>query len=89
MTEQEINDILSDILYEFPVSSVGINYPSWINNLESDNYLKASIYTSIKENTSVITNIRVSALLQKDLRKTNILIQLILIPLICQQAKSI
>lgn len=25
MTEQEINDILSDILYEFPVSSVGIN----------------------------------------------------------------
>lgn len=58
MTEQEINDILSDILYEFPVSSVGINYPSWINNLESNNYLKASIYTSIKENTSVITNIR-------------------------------
>lgn len=58
MTEQEINDILSDILYEFPVSSVGINYPSWINNLESDNYLKASIYTSFKENTSVITNIR-------------------------------
>ncbi len=58
MTEQEINDILSDILYEFPVSSVGINYPSWINNLESDNYLKASIYTSVKENTSVITNIR-------------------------------
>lgn len=58
MTEQEINDILSDILYEFPVSSVAINYPSWINNLESDNYLKASIYTSIKENTSVITNIR-------------------------------
>ena len=62
MTEQEINDILSDILsdilYEFPVNSVGINYPSWINNLESDNYLKASIYTSVKENTSVITNIR-------------------------------
>lgn len=58
MTEQEINDILSDILYEFPVSSVGINYPSWINNLKSENYLKASIYTSIKENTSVITNIR-------------------------------
>ncbi len=58
MTEQEINDILSDILYEFHVSSVCINYHSLINNLEIDNYLKASIYTSIKENTSVITNIR-------------------------------
>ena len=58
MTEQEINDILTDILYEFPVCSVGINYPSWINNLKSDNYLKSSIYTSIKENTSIIGNVR-------------------------------
>ncbi len=58
MTEQEINDILSDILYEFPVCSVGIHYPSWINNLSHDNYLKASLYTSIKENVSTVTNIR-------------------------------
>ena len=58
MTQEEINDILSDILYEFPVCSVGIHYPSWINNLSHDNYLKSSIYTSIKENTTTITNIR-------------------------------
>lgn len=58
MTEEEINDILSDILYEFPVCSVGIHYPSWINNLSHDNYLKSSIYTSIKENVSTVTNIR-------------------------------
>lgn len=58
MTEKEINDILSDILYEFPVCSVGIHYPSWINNLSHDNYLKSSLYTSIKENVSTVTNIR-------------------------------
>ena len=37
---------------------MGINYPSWINNLQSDNYLKSSIYTSIKENTNIIGNVR-------------------------------
>lgn len=58
MTQKEINDILTDILYEFPITSVGINYPSWINNLENDNYLKASLYSSIKENTDCIYNIR-------------------------------
>lgn len=58
MTEEEINNILSDILYEFPVCSVGIHYPSWINNLSHDNYLKSSLYTSIKENISTVTNIR-------------------------------
>lgn len=58
LTEQEVNDILSDILYEFPVSQVGINFPAWINSLEKDNYFRASIFQSIKENVSVISNIR-------------------------------
>lgn len=58
LTEQEISDILSDILYEFPVSNVGINFPSWINNLEKENYLKSSIFASIKQNSVRITNIR-------------------------------
>ncbi|MCM1114755.1 MAG: stage IV sporulation protein A [Clostridium sp.] len=58
LTEAEVNDILSDILYEFPVSSVGIHFPSWINSLEKDNYFRSSIFSSIKENVSVIHNIR-------------------------------
>lgn len=58
LTEQEVNDILSDILYEFPVSNVGIHFPSWINNLERDNYLRSSIFSTIKENMMQITNIR-------------------------------
>lgn len=58
LTENEVTDILSDILYEFPVSSVGINYPSWINSLEKDNYFRTSIYTSIKQNVNIVSNIR-------------------------------
>ncbi|MGN0521608.1 MAG: stage IV sporulation protein A, partial [Eubacterium sp.] len=58
LTEKEINDILSDILYEFPVSNVGINFPSWINNLDKDNYLRSSIFSSIRDNASLISNIR-------------------------------
>ncbi len=58
LTDREVNDILSDILYEFPVSNVGIHFPSWINNLEKDNYLRASLYDTIKTNVSQITNIR-------------------------------
>ncbi len=58
LTEDEITDILSDILYEFPVSSVGIGFPSWINNLEKDNYLKSSLFSSIKQNAENIGSIR-------------------------------
>lgn len=58
LTEQEVNDILSDILYEFPVSNVGIHFPSWINNLEKDNYLRSSLFETIRGNVSRINNIR-------------------------------
>lgn len=61
LTEEEITDILSDILYEFPLSDIKISYPSWINGLESDNYLKHSIFSSVRENTSVLSNIRSAA----------------------------
>lgn len=58
LTEQEVNDILSDILYEFPVSNVGIHFPSWINNLEKDNYLRSSLFETIRGNVLQINNIR-------------------------------
>ncbi|MCH5321443.1 MAG: stage IV sporulation protein A [Eubacterium sp.] len=58
LTEQEVNDILSDILYEFPVSNVGIHFPSWINNLAKDNYLRSSLFDTIRASVSQITNIR-------------------------------
>ncbi len=58
ITEQEVNEILSDILYEFPVSNVGINFPSWITNLNKENYLRSSIYTTIKDNVAQINTIR-------------------------------
>lgn len=58
LTEQEVKDILSDILYEFPVTKVGIHYPSWINNLEKDNYLRSSVFDTIRENVAQINTIR-------------------------------
>ena len=58
LTEQEVKDILSDILYEFPVTKVGIHFPSWINNLEKDNYLRSSVFDTIRENVAQINTIR-------------------------------
>ena len=58
ITEKEINEILSDILFEFPIRQVGINFPSWINTLENNNSLKASIYSGIRESIPLLNNIR-------------------------------
>ncbi|MBP5427031.1 MAG: stage IV sporulation protein A [Clostridiales bacterium] len=45
----DINKILENILYEFPVSEIGINIPRWIKTLEDDYWLKNSILESVRD----------------------------------------
>jgi stage IV sporulation protein A len=54
----EINEILEKILFEFPVSEIGINLPGWIEALDSDNWLKKDILNAIREVFKHSVNIR-------------------------------
>ncbi|MBQ3550898.1 MAG: stage IV sporulation protein A [Clostridia bacterium] len=47
LTEQDISDILSEMLYEFPVKEVKIKLPMWITALDSDHWLQKMMYSSI------------------------------------------
>ncbi len=56
--EAEINKILSEVLYEFPIKEVQINYPNWINTLPTDHWLRADLLSSIKNGGNNIHLIR-------------------------------
>lgn len=58
LTETEIKEILSNILYEFPVSTISINLPSWFKGLESEDEMRLSIVNSVKEFSSSVSSIR-------------------------------
>lgn len=47
LTEQDISDILSEMLYEFPVKEVKIKLPMWITALDPDHWLQKMMYSSI------------------------------------------
>lgn len=47
MTEKEIRDILSDILYEFPIREMQIDFPHWITKLPKEHPMRKEIFTSI------------------------------------------
>lgn len=47
MSQENINDIMQTILYEFPICEIGINIPSWVAGLEYDESLKASLTEAI------------------------------------------
>ena len=50
----DINDMFSKILYEFPIDQVRIKFPKWIDGLDFEHPLKAELYKEIKDALSDI-----------------------------------
>lgn len=58
LTETEIKEILSNILYEFPVSTISLNLPSWFKGLDADDEMRTSIIGSVRELSANVSSIR-------------------------------
>ncbi len=58
LSENDIKVILSQILYEFPVKEINLNFPKWINSLPSEHWLKVELFEDIKAATAGISRIR-------------------------------
>ena len=53
---EDIDDIFSKILYEFPVETININFPRWVEGLPDDHWLKVELYDEIEK---AFDNIRI------------------------------
>ncbi len=58
MSQEDILSILREALYEFPVSEISIQLPTWIAILHEDHWLKRNINASIQAGMSVIEKLR-------------------------------
>ena len=58
ISESEIQSVLSEVLYEFPIRSVAIDMPGWINSLDRDHWLRADIMGTIRSAAKGIRRIR-------------------------------
>ncbi len=54
---EDINNIMERILFEFPISEIGINMPRWIETLDDSHWLKIDAIRSIRESFRNITKI--------------------------------
>mgnify|MGYP003295057452 CR=1 FL=1 len=55
--EQEIKEILTEILLQFPVKEIGIKIPRWLTVLPKDHWLKKEIFSSLRSSAENITSI--------------------------------
>jgi len=58
LSEEDIKQILSRILFEFPIKEIGICFPRWINTLPLDHWLRSELTDIIKKSSENIKHIR-------------------------------
>lgn len=58
MTEEEIKDIISKVLFEFPVREIAVDMPHWITSLEGSHNLRDDLFGTIKNAAAKIQHIR-------------------------------
>ena len=58
LSAADIDEILKLALYEFPISSLGIYLPSWLDALEDDSPLKSGVLGAIAEAVRDMNRVR-------------------------------
>ena len=69
----DITNIFSKILYEFPVSQINFKFPAWINGLDLSHPLKQELYTEIKNAFDNVSLLREMSSCSKTIEQTNII----------------
>ncbi len=49
LSDEDIKEVLSKILFQFPIKEIGISFPKWINSLSLDHWLRSDLLCKIKE----------------------------------------
>ncbi len=58
LEESDIKNILSRILFEFPIKQLRIDYPKWINTLSLEHWLRENIVCDIKKAAECIKHVK-------------------------------
>lgn len=70
---QDITNIFSNILYEFPVSQINFKFPAWINGLDLDHDLKTKLFTEIRDSFGNVKLLREISPCIKNISNTDII----------------
>ena len=53
LSQNDIRQILTRILYEFPVKEINVNFPKWINSLPINHWLRSDLINTLKSAASI------------------------------------
>ncbi len=73
LTLDDINNIFSKVLYEFPASQIKIKLPKWINSLDFSHPLKNELYKEIKDSFEKVKMLKDISSCVNSIKETDII----------------
>ena len=73
LTIEDINQIFSCLLYEFPIEQIYINFPKWIDGLNFEHPLRVELMKEIKDAFSNIHTLKEISSCVETIKETNII----------------
>lgn len=58
LNKDEISEILKELLYEFPVKELCLDFPRWISSLEKEHEIRKKLYSDIRKIASSVKKMR-------------------------------
>ena len=58
LDENAVKGILASVLFEFPIREIRLKLPTWLGSLEKDNWLRSSVFGTVRSRAADISRIR-------------------------------
>lgn len=75
LSETEIKEILTQILFEFPIREVSVNLPEWLVTLPDDHWLKKELVSLISDSSEKMTLVRDVEILNNSLSESDYIVR--------------
>ena len=68
LTETDIKEILTQVLFEFPIREIAVDFPSWLVSLPADHWLRSAAYAAVNTAAQEMNLVRDVAILTEELK---------------------
>ncbi len=58
LTQEKIGEILSTVLYEFPIKEIEFDFPRWISRLDPEHEIRKELFSAIRDEAATLCRIR-------------------------------
>lgn len=69
LTESDIKEILTQILFEFPIREIAVDFPAWLVSLPPEHPLRSAAYAAVNAASEKMNLVRDVAILTEELRQ--------------------